>query len=48
MKKIWNWIKNIFKPIRQESHIVLSEEIEEIEETAKQKKISLKHQGDKK
>jgi hypothetical protein len=45
MKKIWNWIKNIFKPIRQESHIVLSEEIEE---TAKQKKIRLKHQGDKK
>jgi len=25
MKKIWNWIKNIFKPEKQDPHIVLYE-----------------------
>jgi len=43
MKKIWNWIKNIFKPKKQDPHL---EMYEEVEETAKQKKIRLKHQGD--
>ena len=26
MKKIWNWIKNIFKPEKQDPHMVLYEE----------------------
>jgi hypothetical protein len=28
MKKIWNWIKNIFKPQRQDLPVVLHEEVE--------------------
>ena len=28
MKKIWNWIKNIFKPERQDPHLVVYEEVE--------------------
>jgi len=36
MKKIWNWIKNIFKPKKQE---------EAVELTAKQQKILRKHKG---
>jgi len=36
MKKIWNWIKNIFKPKRQEKVVEL---------TAKQQKILRKHKG---
>ena len=28
MKKIWNWIKNIFKPQRQDIPVVLHEEVE--------------------
>ena len=28
MKKIWNWIKNIFKPERQDPHLVMYEEVE--------------------
>ena len=36
MKKIWNWIKNIFKPKRQK---------EVVELTAKQQKILRKHKG---
>jgi len=43
INKIWNWIKNIFKPEEQDPHLALYEE-----ETAKQKKIRLKHQGDNK
>jgi len=39
----WNWIKETFRPKRQNPPIVLQEE-----ETAKQKKIRLKHQGDNK
>jgi len=35
-----NWIKNIFKPEKQDPHL------EMYEETAKQKKIRLKHKGD--
>jgi hypothetical protein len=49
MNKIWNWIKNIFKPTKQDSYLELSEEVDApVEETAKQKKIRLKHQGDNK
>ena len=36
MKKIWNWIKNIFKPKKQE---------EVVELTAQQQKNVRKHQG---
>ena len=36
IKKILNWIKNIFKPTRQEETIKL---------TAKQQKILRKHKG---
>ena len=35
-----NWIKAIFKPEKQDPHL------EMYEETAKQKKIRLKHKGD--
>ena len=28
MNKIWNWIKNIFKPERQDPHLVMYEEVE--------------------
>ena len=45
INKIWNWIKNIFKPEKQDPHLVLYEEVE-TKETAKQKKIRLKHKGD--
>ena len=45
INKIWNWIKNIFKPEKQDPHLKLYEEAE-IEETAKQKKIRLKHKAD--
>jgi len=27
INKIWNWIKNIFKPEKQDPHIVLYEEV---------------------
>ena len=37
MKKIWNWIKNIFKPKKQE-------EVVELDRT-KQQKILRKHKG---
>jgi len=40
IKKFLNWIKNIFKPEKQDPHL------EMYEETAKQKKIRLKHKGD--
>jgi hypothetical protein len=29
ISKIWNWIKNKFKPEKQDPHIVLYEEVEE-------------------
>ena len=45
INKIWNWIKNIFKPEKQDPHLALYEEVK-IKETAKQKKIRLKHKGD--
>ena len=50
MKNIWNWIKNIFKPKRQKEVVKQSglPIINEVEETPKQKKIRLKHQGDNK
>tara|TARA_R110000851_G_scaffold60373_1_gene139401 strand:+ start:1415 stop:1555 length:141 start_codon:yes stop_codon:yes gene_type:complete len=45
INKILNWIKNIFNPEKQDPHLVL---YEEVEETAKQKKIRLKHKGEDK
>ena len=42
IKKIITFIKNMFKCERQDPHL------EMYEETAKQKKIRLKHQGDNK
>ena len=43
INKIWNWIKNIFVREKLDLHLTL---YEEVEETAKQKKIRLKHKGD--
>ena len=43
MNKIWNWIKNIFKPEKQDPHLSL---YEEVEETTKQKKMRLKYKKD--
>ena len=40
IKKLINWIKNIFTPEKQDPHL------EMYEESAKQKKIRLKHKGD--
>ena len=45
INKIWNWIKSIFIKEKQDPHLALYEEVE-IKETAKQKKIRLKHKGD--
>ena len=39
MNKIWNWIKNIFKPKKQDPHL------EMYEEPAKPTTLRLKHQG---
>jgi hypothetical protein len=46
MKNIWNWIKNLFKPKKIKDDESSSEESVSVEETAKQKKIRLKHRGD--
>ena len=53
MKNIWNWIKNLFTPKKEkDEHLSLYEDMPEsdipmhVEETAKQKKIRLKHEGD--
>ena len=43
INKIWNWIKNIFKPEKQDPHLIM---YEEVEETEKQKKIRLKYKKD--
>tara|TARA_R100001129_G_scaffold171533_1_gene141724 strand:+ start:374 stop:547 length:174 start_codon:yes stop_codon:yes gene_type:complete len=56
IKKFLNWIKNIFKPRKQEmdAHEELYTVVPEsdtpvhVEETAKQKKIRLKHKGESK
>ena len=45
INKIWNWIKNIFKSEKQDPHLSM---YEEVQETAKQKKTRLHHQGDNK
>jgi hypothetical protein len=45
IKNFLNWIKNIFNPEKREPHLVMYDEVER-EETAKQKKIRLKHKGD--
>ena len=34
---IWNWIKNIFKPEKQDPHLVLYEEVEKVKEPEKWK-----------
>ena len=39
IKKILNWIKNIFKPEKQDPHLVLYEEVT----SRKQDKINKKH-----
>ena len=44
INKIWNWIKNIFKPEKQDPHLVLYEEVR----TDKKEKILRKHKGDSK
>ena len=46
INKIWNWIKQAITPHRQKDEHL--EFYEEVEETAKQKKIRLKHKGDSK
>ena len=46
MKNIWNWIKNLFTPKKIKKDVNTSEESVSVEETAKQKKIRLKHRGD--
>jgi hypothetical protein len=46
MKNIWNWIKNLFTPKKIKEDVDTSEESVSVEETAKQKKIRLKHRGD--
>ena len=46
MKNIWNWIKNLFTPKKINEDVDTSEESVSVEETAKQKKIRLKHRGD--
>ena len=42
INKIWNWIKNIFKPEKQDPHLALYEEVR----TDKQEKIRRKYKGD--
>ena len=37
MNKIWNWIKNIFKPERQDPHLVMYEEVKKFKEPEKWK-----------
>ena len=39
INKIWNWIKNIFKPEKQDPHLEMYEEVR----TDKQEKIRRKH-----
>ena len=44
MKKIWNWIKNIFKPQKQDPHLEMYEEAR----PDKVEKIRRKYGGDSK
>ena len=41
MKKIWNWIKNIFKPERQDPHLVMYEEVKKPKEPENKQKHKL-------
>jgi hypothetical protein len=41
INKIWNWIKNIFKPEKQDPHLEMYEEVR----LDKQEKIHRKHKG---
>ena len=42
INKIWNWIKNIFKPEKQDPHLTLYEE----PVNRKSEKINRKHKKD--
>jgi len=42
INKIWNWIKNIFKPEKQDPHLEMYEEVR----LDKQEKIRKKYKGD--
>ena len=44
IKKIWNWIKNIFKPEKQDPHLALYEEVK----NHKTDKINKKHKKESK
>jgi hypothetical protein len=44
INKIWNWIKNIFKPEKQDPHLEMYEEVR----PDKAEKIRRKHGGDSK
>jgi len=44
INKIWNWIKNIFKPQKQDPHLEMYEEVR----PDKAEKIRRKHGGDSK
>jgi hypothetical protein len=37
ISNIWNWIKNIFKPEKQDPHLVLYEEVKEVVKEEPQK-----------
>ena len=37
ISKIWNWIKNKFKPEKQDPHLVLYEEVKKVTEPEKWK-----------
>ena len=37
MKKIWNWIKKLFKPERQDPHLVIYEEVKKSKDLEKWK-----------
>ena len=41
INKIWNWIKNIFTPEKQDPHLEMYEEVR----LDKQEKISKKYKG---
>ena len=43
INKIWNWIKNIFKPEKQDPHLAMYEQLR----PDKAKKINKKYRGDK-
>ena len=42
INKIWNWIKNVFKPERQDPHLEMYEDVR----LDKKEKIKRKYKGD--